>query len=337
MVYIFVVLISLFNVMQINCMGIEFRQVIRESISYLRFGVTGSNIVNLSNISLRDIKSINKMLVKKGAHFLSIIMVPNLSITLNNNRLENLDSSIGQLIVLTHLNLSNNLFSEYPVELSPLFSLSVLNLSNNKLKAIPEEISKLSSLRSLNISYNRISEISSRISDIPLDTLDLSYNRLENLPQEFNLTKLVSLHLNNNKFKDFPKQINKLENLVTLDISRNNISVLDLADLKGLSLLIDLDLSSNELYNLLGYINKLYSLERLDLSYNNLTRVPFGIELLNFLYFLNISGNELTSFPENIRHTPKIYVIYLDKRTCLKFKDTIDELLRYKTVNIIGE
>lgn len=80
------------------------------------------------------------------------------SLYLNNNRLETLPKSIGELRHLTHLDVSQNALSELPAEIGMLVNLKSLWVFDNNLQSLPNEIGYLHQLDMLGIDGNPLDE-----------------------------------------------------------------------------------------------------------------------------------------------------------------------------------
>ncbi len=108
--------------------------------------------------------------------------------------------------------------------------------------------------------------------------LDLSNRGLEEIP--FELAELI--------------RINNFSNLISLDLSDNEISDLRNINLNTLGNLKSLDLRENHLVDLPD-ISYLVNLETLDVGVNCLTDAP-NIKS-NKLRFLSLHNNEITNIP----------------------------------------
>lgn len=80
-----------------------------------------------------------------------------------------------------------------------------------------------------------------------LDSLDVSSNYLTDLVEleALNLFNLQKIYLSRNQFSFVPKAIHKMNRLAKIDLSCNQISVLNGEDFQNLVWLKELDLSSN--------------------------------------------------------------------------------------------
>ncbi|PIM97823.1 Leucine-rich repeat protein [Handroanthus impetiginosus] len=143
--------------------------------------------------------------------------------------------SFAFLKKLTTINLrANRLTGQIPDSLwEGLENLDFLDLSENLLEGeVPPSLFLLPSLKFMTLSNNSLHGIirdSLNGSSSPLEGLELSINELEGpIPQFFfDLQNLSTLELASNKFNGSAEltQLRKLTNLVSLDLSRNNLSL----------------------------------------------------------------------------------------------------------------
>ncbi|XP_038714626.1 MDIS1-interacting receptor like kinase 2-like [Tripterygium wilfordii] len=123
-----------------------------------------------------------------------------------NHLVGRIPRELGRLTNLLELRLNGNHFSGgIPPEVESLTDLEVLDLSANILNFMPDGIGALLNLHYLNLSYNKFSQrIPIPIGDlVHLSQLDLSHNLL---------------------IGEIPAQFTKLQDLVTLNFSFNNLS-----------------------------------------------------------------------------------------------------------------
>ena len=100
-------------------------------------------------------------------------------INLSGLELARLPDSIGDLKLLTWLDLNHNFLTRLPDSISELISLTWLNISDNYLTILPESINKLVSLKWLNLRDNFFRTFPDSTCDLQsLTWLDLSLNWL---------------------------------------------------------------------------------------------------------------------------------------------------------------
>ncbi|MFT5534369.1 MAG: hypothetical protein ACI802_002615 [Candidatus Paceibacteria bacterium] len=155
--------------------------------------------------------------------------------------LKTLPDCIGDLTLLTFLDLSNNKLTKLPERIGDLTSLTELRLDFNQLTKLPERIGDLTSLSWLQLRGNRLTELPERIGDLTsLTWLELNDNQLTELPERIgDLTSLTKLELRGNQLTELPERIGDLTSLIFLDLSKNKLTKLperigDLTSLKFL-------------------------------------------------------------------------------------------------------
>ncbi|WP_460471791.1 leucine-rich repeat domain-containing protein [Emticicia fontis] len=122
---------------------------------------------------------------------------------------------------LKALNLYNARLSELPMNVTKLPNLEELDLYYNDIKQLPNEICDMPKLKTLAVSNNELWNLPAHIAKIKtLETLYAHHNRLNELPT---LPDLKLLHIGHNMFKTVPEKVYALDNLVEIDISRNQI------------------------------------------------------------------------------------------------------------------
>lgn len=179
------------------------------------------------------------------------------------------------------LDISNNQISVLPINgFSSLKRLRVLNLSNNVISMVADEA--LHGLRSL-------------------ESLDLSGNKIVALsPAMFrDATKsLKELRLQNNSISALPGLVTNMNQLVTLDLSRNVLTSmwLNVETFSGLIRLVLLNLSYNRISRLDPAIFKdLYTLQILNLQFNEIATISADtFSPMSNLHTLELAHNRLT-------------------------------------------
>jgi Leucine-rich repeat (LRR) protein len=213
-------------------------------------------------------------------------------------------------------------------------------LTNNKTKEIINNLKEFKNLESISLSPEFGRRIKKLVVLEELNTIDFSLHNLNKNKDIYTylskLKHLKHLVLDNCYLENLPKEIGLLENLESLDLSRNKLTTIpkSLCHLKRLrklslndNLISDSEISLEALPNLntldlgrnqLGkferwntFLVKNNSLKELGLEYNNLTNVPKQITNLNSLEFLVIADTSLKLLPEFILSLPKISHIYI--------------------------
>ncbi|KAK5985627.1 hypothetical protein GCK32_013221, partial [Trichostrongylus colubriformis] len=206
---------------------------------------------------------------------------------------------------LKRLDLSRNWIIEVaPRAFQGLHSLNSLVLYGNNLTELPAEaFHGLGNLQLLLLNANQLQCIRQGTFDplTELNLLSLYDNQISNrglmevpstIPQF-----ATELYLNKNRISTISADsgLRRLQNLVTLDLSSNNIMTIDEDSLTDMGSLRDLNLANNQLYHFssaaLGSNN---ILEILSLSSNRLKCISGSVfDGLKHLRTLKISGNDL--------------------------------------------
>lgn len=269
-------------------------------------------IISLRNNCLREI-------VVKKVHFTTLDLSFNVIKTIPNisPKLRYLHLDGNQIVTVN--NFKNTLTS--------------LTLSKNMIKNLSDDL-LMEALMDLDLSFNEIEKLDNLDRIAPnLKTLDLSHNKLsslDSLPRG-----LKELEIRNNMFSEL-SFLKKLENLLFLDVSFNNIKTIE--DLPGTMILFIgihneiscfksgspslevFNIQNNKLeemphvtyhrnstfscsHNLIKHVNiNLINdvVSNLDLSNNNLDQIPRELFSKTKLRFLNLSFNNLKSIPESL-------------------------------------
>lgn len=247
-------------------------------------------------------------------------------------------SSMSELTQLFHLDMSsNNLTGPLP-SFNKSKNLTYLSLFRNHLSGdlpsnhfeglkdlvsidlgfnsfngnIPSSLLKLPCLREIKLPFNQLDghlgELDNASTPV-LEMLDLDSNNLQgHIPASvFNLRTLRVIQLSANKFNGtiHLDVIRKLNNLSTIGLSHNNLSVVDnFKEDHDLSPFPDIRvvmLASCKLRRFPSFLKNRSTLLTLDLSRNEIEgHIPTWIWQLESLITLNLSKNSLTNFEESI-------------------------------------
>jgi hypothetical protein len=141
------------------------------------------------------------------------------SLDLSRNSLSGtIPAAIGNLTGLSYLSLANNnLTGQIPASIINFWNLVTLDLGNNKLTNIP---SQLGSLYYRDVDVGLVSQI--RV--IRLDSNEI----VGSIPRLDTLNRLLILDLSNNKLTgQVQPMFSQMRNLAILDLSKNDLSILD--------------------------------------------------------------------------------------------------------------
>lgn len=146
------------------------------------------------------------------------------SLTLRDNEIKTIPTSLNRLYYLTDLDLTNNEIESIDfLSFSHLNQLTLLNLSYNYIDDLTPFYS-MKSLRALYLSDNKISKIPTGISKLSsLTILNLNRNYIKDIPNEISkLNNLKSLHLEGNLISTLPESISSMKQLTKVSLSKNN-------------------------------------------------------------------------------------------------------------------
>jgi GTPase SAR1 family protein len=221
-----------------------------------------------------------------------------LSKELDNEKLDELPESIGQLTQLQSLNLSNNQLKTLPESIGQLTQLQSLNLSNNQLKTLPESIGQLTQLQSINLFNNQLTALPEWLGRLmQLQSLNLSGNKLTVLPKWLGqLTQLQSLYIMNNQISELPKSLGDLPNLNYLYLGNasggNTFNELPV-QLRQVKHIKSLWVGRCNLRILPDWLGELSELETLKFFNNRLIDLPPSLAQLEHLTELDLDNNPL--------------------------------------------
>lgn len=186
------------------------------------------------------------------------------------NRLTTLPDEVGDMVLLSWLNLAKNRIASLPRTLAHVPALRTLYLTDNDLAAIPSTVFELAELRTLSIGDNQLTEIPEAIGDMPaLADLSLYDNQLRDLPRSLAKLPLTFLHLGDHAWEEPPAVLGECMQLETLWIA------------------------SRALKRLPAAICKLPKLKELMLWYSSVTEVPDELYEMTQLRELRIKNNPL--------------------------------------------
>ncbi|KAL4240866.1 hypothetical protein ACF0H5_001651 [Mactra antiquata] len=310
-------------------------------------------------------------------------------LSLIKNSIECLGNDIENLPALRTINCRHNQLTDkgIPDKIFQLQDLSVVDFSHNNLNEVPPELENSKGVIVLNLSHNNIEMLPNLlfVNLLDLTYLDLSNNNLETLPPQMRrLTSLQTLILNNNPLvhaqlrqlpamtslqmlhmrntqrtlANFPSGLDSLNNVLDVDLSRNDLpripeplyklkslTHLNLADnqISELSLLIDtwvnlqtLNLSRNKIQTLPASFHKLQSLKRLYLNSNQLDfeGIPSSIGKLHNLELFSAANNNIEMIPEGLCRCGKLKKLLLNSNRLITLPDILHLLPELETLDV---
>jgi Leucine-rich repeat (LRR) protein len=179
--------------------------------------------------SLRDLKVRNNDLA--GDLSAGVAKLHNLEVLdIQHNRLTSLPEALADLVRLRVLNISGNGFTSLPFETLHRLPLIELSAVKNKLKGVLIEIqdAELPQLQVLDVSGNSLSSLALDHLRLPaLHQLSCAANRLTSLPDMTSWQSLLTLAAEDNNISSIPEGFTELAKIKNVDLTGNNIKVLD--------------------------------------------------------------------------------------------------------------
>lgn len=252
-------------------------------------------VLNWNNLKLGDIS----IMPKEVASFSRLV-----SLSLDNNGLSEFDLEVfSRMSFLEDLSLAHNFIHSFGVVvMSTLTSLTFLNLQHNRVKQLPWYFFHMTRLATLNITSNPIespphpvcfastievkrfckemwdAQVHARTvlpdgttSQQPAALSLRNFDLREFCREVWDVPHLTWLDISKNCISDIPDSITKLQELTTVNISNNNLSVLESWLPIKLTALCDFDFSSNNVSNLVPLWAHATNLTRLNHSGNPIT------------------------------------------------------------------
>merc|ERR1719410_2884054 len=292
---------------------------------------------------------------------------------LANNEIESISETAFQnSSQLQFIDISQNKISELKSDLFNGILRLQLDASHNNISAIPDRLfekRKVFRLESLDLSHNQFTEIPVNVLQnqyFSLETLKVSHNRIKVIPSDANIlvnVKQMDLSFNplttdsiNNVLNE-PKTVRDLNMagtgiskvpvletpfLIRLNLSHNNIKLINDDILSKAKLLQSLDVSHNELPNLSSGLAttwpKLTAIRHLDISYNPITYIIRGdfkylnsLESLNMAHLDKCTKIDRTAFSNLVAlKILKMYgypkVVYIDVKGILEGFNTLESV-----------
>ncbi|KAJ5747968.1 uncharacterized protein N7511_009664 [Penicillium nucicola] len=227
------------------------------------------------------------------------------TLDLHGNILKSLPMGLRRMQNLRILNLSNNMLNMDNIGiLTELPSLTDLKLANNKLEGeLATVFAGLHQLDSLDIHGNNLTSLSEALVGLSsLRTLDVSENKLTSLPFEL-LSKLPLKVINAQKNKLegtlIPASVTRFENLQSLNISNNVVTVFAANDTLDLPNIHTLLIGVNRITHL-PCMSTWQSFLTLSAEQNKISELPQGFVELKNIKKADFTGNDLSRLDEKM-------------------------------------
>ncbi|CAG9822776.1 unnamed protein product [Phaedon cochleariae] len=261
--------------------------------------LTNDSFIGLKNLRSLELSS-NKIASIEPYAFSKLPMLINISLRRNN--LGHVSSDLfrnNSHLKKIHINNNSNLTLADKC-FANLKDLTELYMGHSKLHIIPENIfDGTTNIAILDLQNNLLEELPVGIfkESKKLKKLNLSSNRISSLPEGiFSSTDLLEeLNLEDNLLSTINENTLNAKNLKKLVLNNNRLSTVTYSAFDNVNRLISLDLSNNtiELNTNYNPFSHCTYLEELNLSGNQITTFPYDVLNMVHLESLNLSKNRI--------------------------------------------
>ncbi|KAL1496936.1 hypothetical protein ABEB36_007984 [Hypothenemus hampei] len=281
--------------------------------------------VNLRFSSVKHL-NLNSVCKNQGECYVDEIVLPSESLqslselkvlSLRNNDIRNFPNSVLQLVTLVVLDISDNCLLTIPPEINQLVNLQELILNQNFLSILPAALWDLKFLKILKVASNRLALPPDKHSEDSPEMRALILAESELNPENRKTSTkdgLTTLNLRANRLKGHII-LGNYTCLTHLDVSENNIEILDLSSVEQLEVLqcsrnslTQLTLFGKNLKSVIAGNNRLkffttshppLRLTHLDISYNELQALPDWLPGCQEIRSIFASNNSITHMPSS--------------------------------------
>ena len=240
------------------------------------------------------------------------------TLSLANNKLQDVSPSLARLVALETLDLQGNCLQSLPRELEGLTALTALNVSDNRLNGpvlLGMWIGAWAKLRHLNARLNPgLRRLPLSVACwVGLETLLVDEEQFEQPPMEVlrkgaratveycgkfsDIAGAVSkMQLNGYKFQHYPEEVNQLTSLKSLQLQYNDIKFLP-ASMTSLVNLRELSVSHNPLVKVPPIVSSFSGLKTLRMDNTLLEEIPAIMGKLKNLKAFSAVQNNILSLP----------------------------------------
>ncbi|XP_065660164.1 protein flightless-1 homolog isoform X2 [Hydra vulgaris] len=207
---------------------------------------------------------------------------------------------LGVLPFVRGIDLSKNDFNNsFPSRLISMTNLRWLRLDKSNLSKVPEEICQLTKLEHLSLVKNNLNSLEINVANLPnLKVINARHNHLKNasIPNEvFALEDLLTMDLSYNQIIEIPEELENASELLVLNLSNNRLTSIPNQLFMNLTDLIFLDISSNSLETVPPQLRRLTNLQTLILNNNPLMHAQLRqLPSLTQLHTLHLRNTQRT-------------------------------------------
>ena len=315
------------RVLSLNVME-EFPEAILEISGLVHLYFTGHSESHVMlPTTWKRVTNLHKLYCGQSCHFLSIASLSKLEHLEISSSKDAIPMEVSQSKFLKKIQMSYYYVkSDYSPPTFQNVLLKTLNIRSYKLTHLPDTLADLTRLEELRIHQTNLKifpdELSTRLKKLQI--LELSENALATLPTVWGCPRLTDLNVSHISLDSWCPVLSQFPNITKLAISQCNIFAFPVVVLQ-LNKLQELNISNNHITDLpsewhstrlkvlnmadnslgsgstLNVVSNLSSLQTLDLSGNNLDTFPPTIQHLKHLRNLYLSNNSLQEFPESMQ------------------------------------
>jgi Leucine-rich repeat (LRR) protein len=298
------------------------------SFSALKKDYQTRGIAQLKNLKRVTLSNPNQAIVDE---VLSNPNIESLSILYTN---ENIVMDFRYATLLKSITLQNNQLKEIPTSIFNLKNLEKLHISYNEISKISEEIVAVTALKELVFVNNKLVNVGGFISELSnLEKLDISGNKeLTSIPAEIGtLSNLKILAASNCNLGDVPKEISNCSVLEELYIDNNVLTLVNI-DFSNLKKLTTLTLHKNKITRIEQSMFELPLLAKMDLSDNSIKELPRSIKEMKNLIFFSAVNNQIERLPEDFGECSLLETISVYNNKIVNLPSSIFQLTELRTL-----
>jgi Leucine-rich repeat (LRR) protein len=292
-------------------------------------------VLQVDDTLLEPPPSIRALGVPAIRHYLSVLQRASASrsLSLRGVQLSRMDLSQYPLDKMLILNLESSDLRELPQGLEKMTCLTNLNLSNNKLRHVFDELCAMTCLVKMDLRGNAIVSLPLRICNLSrLSGLHISDNLVTTItPLQWSNTAFTEVLASNCRLQALPFVAGAM--IRNVDLSGNNISG-GLEWLAKWNNVVTLNLSCNNLSALGSDIRVLQALESLNISSNKIAQLPLEIGLCKALSVLLVSHNQLTELPSEVFKLVRLSRLAIDNNRIRVLSPNIGSLTRLRELQL---
>ncbi|XP_053984135.1 protein flightless-1 [Hylaeus volcanicus] len=252
-------------------------------------------------------------------------------------------ANTGVLPFVRGVDFSSNDFGggKFPESVRLMTGIQWLKLDETNLTEIPEEMGKLLKLEHLSLVKNKLERLYGELTELCcLRTLNIRRNNIKSsgIPAElFHLEELTTLDLSRNNLKEVPEGLERARSLLNLNLSHNHIETIPNTLFIHLTDLLFLDLSNNKLETLPPQTRRLANLQTLNLNHNplghfQLRQLPSLMNLTTLQ--MRDTQRTLNNIPSSLETLTNLQELDLSQNNLPRVPDALYNLVNLRRLNL---